>query len=94
MLNIATHPGEVLAEELTELNITATELARQIQVPPNRISQLLAGKRSLSSDTALRLAHWFGNSAQFWMNLQTQFDLAEAKRTSGHEIAKLASIAS
>jgi antitoxin HigA-1 len=60
------HPGEILADELAEIGITATELARQLEVPPNRISKIIAGKRIITGDTALRLGHWFGNSAQFW----------------------------
>ena len=59
------HPGEVLADELAELNITPTELARQIEVPANRLSQIIRGRRSITSDTALRLGHWFGTSPQF-----------------------------
>ena len=69
------HPGAILADELAELNITPAELARQIAVPANRISQILAGKRAVSGDTALRLGRWFGMSAQFWMNLQAMYDL-------------------
>ena len=78
MLKIAVHPGEILGDELKELDVTPTELARQLRVPPNRISQIIAGKRSISGDTALRLGHWFGTSPQFWINLQSQFDLATA----------------
>ena len=78
MLKIAVHPGEILGEEIAELDVTPTELARQLRVPPNRISQIIAGKRSISGDTALRLGHWFGTSPQFWINLQSQFDLAIA----------------
>ena len=78
MLKIAVHPGEILGDELADLDVTPTELARQLRVPPNRISQIIAGKRSISGDTALRLGHWFGTSPQFWINLQSQFDLAIA----------------
>ena len=78
MLKIAVHPGEILGDELKELDVTPTELARQLRVPPNRISQIIAGKRSISGDTALLLGHWFGTSPQFWINLQSQFDLATA----------------
>ena len=78
MLKIAVHPGEILGDELAELGVAPTELARQLRVPPNRISQIIAGKRSISGDTALRLGHWFGTSPQFWINLQSQFDLAVA----------------
>jgi len=83
------HPGEVLAEELEEAAVSPTELARQIEVPPNRMSQIIHGKREVSADTALRLGHWFGTGAEFWMNLQTQYDLALAERADGKQIAKL-----
>ncbi|MQX36761.1 HigA family addiction module antitoxin [Roseospira navarrensis] len=85
----AVHPGAILREELEELGLSPTELARQIAVPPNRISQIIAGKRSVTGDTALRLGHWFGTNPQFWMNLQTQFDMAAASRESGAAIALL-----
>ena len=89
MLKFAVHPGEILADELAELGLTPTELARQIGVPPNRISQIIAGKRSITGDTALRLGHWFGADPQFWLNLQSQFDLAIADRRSGDAIRAL-----
>src|ERR1700674_4313388 len=72
------HPGEILADELEEIGITPTELSRQLHVPPNRISQIIAGKRAITGDTALRLGHWFRNSAQFWLNLQSSYDLRVA----------------
>lgn len=87
MLRRAVHPGEVLAGELEELEITPTELARQIDVPPNRVSQIIAGKRKITGDTAIRLGHWFGVEPQFWMNLQTQFDLAAAEEQIGDLLA-------
>lgn len=83
------HPGEILADELEEIGITPTELARQIQVPPNRMSQIIAGKRAITGDTALRLGHWFRNSAQFWMNLQAAYDLRMAEQAIGEEIGTL-----
>lgn len=89
MLMHAAHPGEVLKEELDELGITPTELARQIEVPANRISQIIAGKRSITGDTALRLGHWFKTEPQFWMNLQTQFDLLLARKEAGEGINAL-----
>lgn len=89
MARRAVHPGEVLGEELGELGITPTDLARQIDVPPNRISQILRGKREITADTALRLGHWFGMSAQFWLNLQSRFDLAVAEARAGEAIAAL-----
>lgn len=85
----AAHPGEILREELDEAGITPTALARHLAVPPNRISQILAGKRAISGDTALRLGHWFGVAPQFWLNLQTQFDLAQATRDNGAAIEAL-----
>lgn len=91
MLSRAVHPGIVLKEELEELGVSPTELARQIDVPPNRIGQIIAGKRSVSVDTALRLGHWFGVEAQFWVNLQTQFDLVSAEQRIGAALHKLPS---
>lgn len=85
----AVHPGEVLRDELEELAVTPTELARQIDVPPNRIGQIVAGKRSITGDTALRLGHWFGSEPQFWLNLQAQYDLAQANRATGAAIREL-----
>ncbi len=85
----AVHPGEVLQGELEELGVSQAACARQIRVPPNRISQIVAGKRSISGDTALRLGHWFGMEPQFWMNLQAQFDLATADREVGASIQEL-----
>src|SRR5437588_12035008 len=69
------HPGEILADELAELDTSPTELARELHVPANRISQLIAGKRGMTADTALRLEKWLGVSAQFWMNLQKRYEL-------------------
>jgi antitoxin HigA-1 len=85
----AVHPGEVLAEELEEIAITPTELARQLHVPANRISQIVQGKRSITGDTALRLGHWFGTSAQFWLNLQSAYDIRVAQHEIGAAIARL-----
>ncbi|MCA9469550.1 MAG: HigA family addiction module antidote protein [Nitrospira sp.] len=73
------HPGEHLAEEIRELDISAAELARRLAVPTNRITQIVAGKRDITADTALRLARFFGTSAQFWMNLQTLYNLDAAR---------------
>ena len=87
MLRRVVHPGEVLAGELKELQITPTEFARQIDVPPNRVSQIIAGKRKITGDTALRFGHWFGVEPQFWMNLQTQFELAVAEQQIGDVLA-------
>jgi addiction module HigA family antidote len=83
------HPGEILADELKEIGVSPTELARQIDVPPNRISEIIRGRRSITGDTALRLGHWFGASAQFWVNLQTAYDLRVAADKAGDAIEKL-----
>jgi addiction module HigA family antidote len=85
----AIHPGEILAEELEELSVTSTELARQLKVPANRITQIVQGKRAVSGDTALRLGHWFGTSAQFWLNIQSAYDIRVAAQQAGAEIARL-----
>ena len=85
----AIHPGEILADELTELGVTPTELSRQISVPPNRVTQIIHGRRGVTGDTALRLGHWFGTSAQFWLNLQNAYDIRVAEQRAGQEIAQL-----
>ncbi len=85
----SVHPGIVLKDELATIGITATTLARQLDVPPNRISQIIAGKRSVTGDTAMRLGHWFGTGPEFWLNLQSQHDLAVAVRELGRDIQKL-----
>jgi addiction module HigA family antidote len=89
MARTPIHPGEHLAEELRELGISAAELARQIEVPTNRITGIINGQRSISADTALRLGHWFGTSAEFWLNLQKLYELRAAERDLGTIIAKL-----
>ena len=89
MARTPIHPGEILAEDLEELGVSPTELSRQIRVPANRISQIVNGKRAITGDTALRLAHWFGTSAQFWMNLQALYDVRLAEQQAGSEIKKL-----
>ena len=89
MARPAIHPGEILADELEELSVTPTELARQLRVPANRITQIVQGKRSITGDTALRLGHWFGTSAQLWLNLQTSYDVRIAAQARGAEIARL-----
>jgi addiction module HigA family antidote len=85
----AIHPGEHLAEELEVLDMSAAELARKINVPTNRITQILNGTRAITGDTALRLAHFFGTSAQFWMNLQTLYELRLAEAKVGKSIKAL-----
>jgi len=76
----AIHPGEHLAEELHELGISAAELARRLDVPTNRITSILNGQRAITGDTALRLAHFFGTSAEFWLNLQSLYELRVARK--------------
>jgi addiction module HigA family antidote len=86
---VAIHPGEHLAEELRALNISASELARRIKVPTNRVTGILNGQRAITGDTALRLAHFFGTSAEFWVNLQGLHDLQVAEAKSGKVIEQL-----
>ena len=89
MARTPIHPGEHLAEELRELSLSAAELARRIDVPVNRITGILNGQRGITADTALRLGHWFGTSAQYWMNLQQLYELRRAEAEVGESIAKL-----
>ena len=89
MTRALIHPGEILADELNELQVSPTELARQLRVPHNRITQIIQGKRSITGDTALRLAHWFGSSPAFWMNLQGLHDVRLAEQQVGAEVAAL-----
>lgn len=89
MARTPIHPGEILAEELEGLGITPTELARQLKVPANRITGIINGMRNVSADTALRLGHWFGTSAEFWLNLQKSYELRLAEQESGKEIKRL-----
>lgn len=88
----AIHPGEHLAEELKELGVSAAEFSRQISVPTNRVTQILNGRRSITGDTALRLAHFFGTSAAFWLNLQSLYDIRLAQQKSGTAIKTLPTI--
>lgn len=85
----AIHPGEHLAEELETLEMSAAELARQLKVPTNRITEILNGRRSITGDTALRLGHFFGTSAEFWLNLQTIFELRVAEEKAWKTIKRL-----
>ena len=89
MARPAIHPGEILADELEELAVSPTELARQIRVPANRITQIVQGKRAVTGDTALRLGHWFKTSAEFWLNLQVAYDLRVAAKEVGGSLASL-----
>jgi len=85
----AIHPGEHLAEELQELAMSAAALARQIDVPVNRITSILNGQRGITADTALRLGHWFGTSPEFWLNLQNLYQLRLAEARLGKRVEKL-----
>ena len=85
----AIHPGEHLAEELEALGMSAAELARQLAVPTNRVTGILNGTRAVTGDTALRLAHFFGTSPQFWLNLQALYELRLADRKAGKAIRAL-----
>jgi antitoxin HigA-1 len=89
MAQIAIHPGEHLAEELKELGMSAAELARKLDVPTNRITGILNGQRAVTGDTALRLAHFFGTSAEFWLNLQSLYELRLAEKKAGKSIKSL-----
>ena len=89
MARESIHPGEHLAEELEALGMTAAALARRIKVPTNRITEIINGQRAITGDTALRLAHFFGTSAEFWLNLQTLYDLRLAERKAGKAIKTL-----
>lgn len=86
MLKRKVHPGVILTDEL---GITPTEFARRIDVPANRISQIIAAKRAITGETALRFGHWFGTDPEFWINLQAQFDLASAEEATGEAIRSL-----
>jgi addiction module HigA family antidote len=84
----AFHPGEFLAEELEERDMTGSDLARALNIPQNRVSEILNGKRSITVDTALRLAQWIGSSPQYWLNLQQIHDLRIAEEAIGDEIRR------
>ena len=89
MARAAIHPGEHLAEELKALGMSAAELARQMKVPTNRVTAILNGQRALTGDTALRLGHFFGTSAEFWLNLQSLYELRLAEERVGKTIKNL-----
>lgn len=86
---MAIHPGEHLVEELDALGMSAAELARKIGVPTNRITQILNGTRAITGDTALRLGHFFGTDPQFWLNLQSLYELRVAQQKAGKSINAL-----
>ena len=89
MARDAIHPGEHLAEQLEALEMSAAELARYLKVPTNRITHILNGQRAITGDTALRLGHFFGTSAEFWLNLQKIYELRVAERESGSQVKEL-----
>jgi antitoxin HigA-1 len=89
MARTPIHPGEILGDELEETGLSAKRLADVLQVPPNRLYQLLAGKRNVTADTALRLGRYFGMSADFWMNLQSAYELDLARQQNGKAIQKI-----
>ncbi len=89
MTRTPIHPGEILADELEETGLSAKKLADVLEVPANRLYQLLAGKRSMTADTALRLSQYFGMSADFWMNLQTAYELDLARKENGKAIKRI-----
>ena len=89
MAVLAIHPGEHLAKELKALDMSAAALARKLQVPTNRITEILNGQRSITGDTALRLAHFFGTSGEFWLNLQKLYELRVAEKKTGEAIKAL-----
>src|SRR5438270_8317734 len=89
MAATAIHPGEHLVEELKELGMSAAELARRLDVPTNRITGILNGQRAVTGDSALRLAHFFGTSPEFWLNLQSLYELRLAEKRVGRAIRAL-----
>ena len=89
MAIVPIHPGKHLAEEMKELGMSAAELARQLNVPTNRVTEILNRRRAITGDTALRLAHFFGTTAEFWLNLQSLYEIRLAERKSGKSIRAL-----
>jgi addiction module HigA family antidote len=93
MARAPIHPGRHLAEQLDALGMSAAELARRIKVPTNRVTQILNGQRAVTGDTALRLGHFLGTSAEFWLNLQMLYDLRVAERDFGRAVRSLPTLA-
>jgi len=89
MARPAIHPGEILGEELQELNMSANEMAKALHVPTNRITQIVAGRRSITADTALRLGRWLGTGPELWLNLQKAYELRMAEQAVGDEIRRI-----
>jgi addiction module HigA family antidote len=88
MTRIAVHPGEHIADELTELGMSASELARTLRIPTNRVTEIIRGRRGISADTALRLSQWMGTTPEYWMNLQRNYELRLAEQEHGEEIRR------
>ncbi len=80
------HPGRILKREMAARDLSANKLSLALRVPSGRITQILNGKRGISAETALRLARYFGNSAQFWINLQSRYDLATVEKKIGAKV--------
>ena len=89
MARILIHPGEHLADELKALGMSANELAKELGVPTNRLTQIIAGKRGITGDTALRLGKWFGTGPDIWMNLQKNYELRIAEVEIGDALKKI-----
>jgi len=87
--NEMTHPGRILARHLSDLGMTASDLARDIDVPVNRVTAIINGQRGVTADTALRLGHWFGVDPEDWLELQLQYELALAREEAGAAIGRL-----
>ena len=92
MMREPIHPGETLREDLDALGMSAAELARRIEVPVNRITEILNGRRAVTGDTALRLGRFFGTSGEFWLNLQKLYELRRAEQKNGAAIACMPSL--
>jgi antitoxin HigA-1 len=92
MARTAIHPGEHLADELKALGLSAAALSRDINVPVNRITGIINGTRAITADTAIRLGHWFGTSAEFWLNLQKLYELRRAHADVGAAVERLPSL--
>jgi antitoxin HigA-1 len=88
-----THPGEVLAQRLADLGLTASDLARDIDVPVNRVTAIINGQRGVTADTALRLGHWFDVEPEDWLGLQLEYEMALARRDFGAKVKKLPRLA-
>jgi addiction module HigA family antidote len=89
MARTPIHPGEILADELNEIGMSAAELGRTLHVPTNRITQMLKGQRGITADTALRLGRWLGTGAELWLNLQKSYELRQAQQELGDELSTI-----